>query len=306
MIRIIAILLFFSPLFLGAQHLKPVEDYVRLDARADDPLYTTYAASMKRSRLYGDKAYKMDYYSDCRPVTYSSDHAGSIFCIWKVDDVVIRNIGEYLRKPMVIFSFPDMAILEYEPFRGIRVRETFFVYSSTIAMVEMEVQNIDSIPHEVAVYPILELGNDSLEIIRYDSVLDGYVTHRYESPYRLISSLKTEYGYPTRTRDLFTSNQKIDSYGGYTGGMDQFYTLIKTDYYSTNRLDYLNYQSSGYVDFISLQLKERLRPGERVNFRYIRGVQDQKENLSTLQEEMALVKKMYLRQFYEDDLILFS
>jgi len=88
--------------------------------------------------------------------------------------------------------------------------------------------------------------------------------------------------------------------------MDQFYTLIKTDYYSTNRLDYLNYQSSGYVDFISLQLKERLRPGERVNFRYIRGVQDQKENLSTLQEEMALVKKMYLRQFYEDDLILFS
>ena len=306
LLRLFAIVLVFSPLFLGAQHLKPVEDYVRLDARANDPLYTTYAASMKRSRLYGDKAYKMDYYSDCRPVTYSSDHAGSMFCIWKVDDVVIRNIGEYLRKPVVLFSFPDMAILEYEPFRGIRVRETFFVYSSTIAMVEMEVQNIDNIPHEVAAYPMLELGNDSLEIIRYDSLLDGYVTHRYESPYRLISSLKTEHGYPTRTRDLFSSNQKIDSYGGYTGDMDQFYTLIKTDYYSTTRLDDLNVKESGYVDFISLQLKERLRPGERVNFRYIRGVQDQKENLTTLQEQMAHVKKMYLRQFYEDDLILFS
>ena len=304
--RFIAILLFFSPLILPAQHLKPVEDYVRLDARANDPLYTTYAASMKRSRLYGDKAYKMDYYSDNLPVTYSSDQAGSMFCIWKVDDVVIRKTGEYLRKPVVLYSFPDMAILEYEPFRGIRVRETFFVYSSTIAMVEMEIQNIDNIPHDIAVYPILELGNDSLEIIHYDSLIDGYVTHRYESPYRLISSLKSEYGYPIRTRDLFTSNQKIDSYGGYTGDMDQFYTLIKTDYYSANRLDNLNNKTSGYVDFISLQLKERLRPGERVNFRYIRGVQDQKENLTTLQEEMVLVKKMYLRQFYEDDLILFS
>ena len=305
-LRFITIFLFFFPFILPAQELKPVEDYLRLDARPDDPLYTTYAASMNRSRLYGDKAYKMDYYSDNKPITYSSDHAGSIFCIWKVDDVVIRNTGEYLKKPVVLFSFPDMAILEYEPFRGIRVRETFFVYSSSIALVEMEVFNTDNIPHEVAVYPILELGNDSMEIIRYDSLLDGFVTHRYESPYRLISSLKSDYGYPTQVRDLFTSNQRVDSYGGYDGDIDQFYTQIKTDYYSTNRLDYLNSQTSGYVDYISLQLKERLRPGERVNFRYIRGVQDQRESTMELQEEIAHVKKMYLKTFYDDDLILFS
>ncbi|MBL7138149.1 MAG: hypothetical protein ISS17_05210 [Bacteroidales bacterium] len=289
-----------------SQNLKPIEAYLRIDAQADDPLYTTYAAAMKRSQLYGDKAYKMDYYSDCKPVTYSSDQAGSMFCIWKVDEVVIRNIGEYFRKPVVLFSFPDMVILEYEPFRGIRVRETFFVYSSTIALVEMEVRNVDRVPHEVVAYPVLELGNDSLQIIRYDTLRDSYTLHRYETPYRLISSLKPEYGYPTRVRDLFASNRKNDSWGGYRGTMDDFYTLIKTDYYATNRSDELNHKLSGYVDFIAIQLKERLRSGEQINFRYIRGFQDQKEPVNSLQEEMEEVKKIYLKTYYEDDLILFS
>ncbi|MCK9422019.1 MAG: hypothetical protein M0Q38_05440 [Bacteroidales bacterium] len=112
-------------LILTAQDFKPIEDYLRISAKAGDPLYTTYAAAMERSRLYGDKAYKMDYYSDCRPVTYSSDNAGNMFCIWKVDQVVIPLIGEYFEKPVVRFSFPDMAIMEYKPFRGIHVRRPF-------------------------------------------------------------------------------------------------------------------------------------------------------------------------------------
>ncbi|MFH1161511.1 MAG: trehalase family glycosidase [bacterium] len=306
--RICILILFSLSLWGGveSQNLKAVEDYLRLDARADDPLYTTYAAAIKRSRLYGDKAYKMDYYSDCRPVTYSSDQAGSMFCLWKVDEVVIRNIGEYFKKPVVLFSFPDMAILEYEPFRGIRVRETFFVYSSRITLVEMEVTNLDRIVHEVVAYPVLWLGNDSLRIEGFDSLHNGYITTRYESPYRLISSLKMEYGYPTKTRDFFASNFPVASYGGCSGDMDQFYNLIKTDFYSATRLDLLNNKDTGLVDFISLQLKKRLRPGERANFRYIRGVQDQKEDLTALKDEIDQLRKIYLKTFYEDNLILFS
>ena len=182
--------LFLFEIGLSSQSLQSVESYLRLNAAARDPLYTTYAAAMPRSRLYGDKAYKIDYYSDCCPVNYSSDHAGSMFCIWKVNEVVIPSISEYFKKPVVTFSFPDMAILEYEPFRGIAVRETFFVYSSAIAIVDLDIRNVDRIPHEVAIYPILEIGNDSMEVARFDKNYDAFVTHRYESPYRLISSLK--------------------------------------------------------------------------------------------------------------------
>ncbi len=291
---------------LAAQQFKPIEDYVRISARANDPLYTTYAASMARSQLYGDKAYKMDYYSDCRPVSYSSDHAGTMFCVWKVDEVVIPNIGEYLAKPVVKFSFPDMAILEYEPFRGIRVKETFFVYSSSIAMVDMEVRNTDKIPHEVAVYPILETGNDSLEMVRYDKESDGYVTHRYESSYRLISSLKTEYGYPARVRDFFTTNRQTASHGGYSGDMSDFYNAIKTDFYSDKRTDSLNMKQAGYVDYIALHLKKRLKPGESVSFRYLRGFQDQKEDPAKLIRTVDSVKNFMLRSYYEDNLILYA
>ncbi len=76
--KITILILFCIVLALGtmAQQFKPVEDYVRISARAGDPLYTTYTAAMARSKLYGDKGYKMDYYSDCLPVSYSSDHAG--------------------------------------------------------------------------------------------------------------------------------------------------------------------------------------------------------------------------------------
>jgi len=303
-IFIAAIILF--PFVVFSQALKPVEDYLRLNAKGDDPIYSTYAASLHRSRVYGDKAYKMDYYSDCRPVSYSSDQAGVFYCIWKADQVVINSIGEYFMKPVLIYSFPDMAILEYEPFRGIHVRETFFVYSSTIALVDMEIRNRDTIAHDISVYPVLEMGNDSLEIVGFDKNMDGYITRRYESPYRLISSLKTEYGYPTHVRDLFSSNQKVNSHGGYSGKAEDFYIRIKTDYYSDKRIDFLNNQDSGYVDFISIHLKKRLRSYETVNFRYIRGVQNQQESTDFIMQEMDSLKNIMLRTFYEDNLILFS
>jgi len=297
--------LFISLLDCAAQQFKLVEDYLRIKAGNHDPIYTTYAAAMTRSQLYGDKAYKMDYYSDCMPVNYSSDQAGLIYCIWKVDDVVVPNIGEFFIKPVVRFSFPDMAILEYEPFRGIKVKETFFVYSSDIAMVEMDVKNIDDKTHEVVAYPVLESGNDSMEIAGYNQT-EGYITQRYESPYRLISSLKSEYGYPQRVRDFFTTNLKPSSYGGYSGRSSGFYNVVKTDYYSNRRSDSLNMKLSGFVNYIALQLKKRLKPGESVNFRYLRGCQDQKNPKDNLIRKVDSVKNFLLKSFYEDNLILYS
>ncbi|MDP4282188.1 MAG: trehalase family glycosidase [Bacteroidota bacterium] len=296
----------FLPFYFFGQSFQVLSDYLKIDASANDPLYTTYAAAMSRSRLYGDKAYKMDYYSDCRPVSYSSDQGGTIYCVWKVDGVVISRIGEYHQKPVVRYSFPDMAVLEYEPFNGIHVKETFFVYSSTITMVDMEIRNTDRIPHEIAVYPVLEWEKDSLEIINYQSDPGCYITHRYETPYRLISSLKTEYGYPTHTRDVFAAFPQIYSYGGYTGTPADFYNSIKIDFYTDKRIDSLNLKSSGFVDYIALHLKKRLKPGETVNFRYFRGVQDQKENADNLMKEISGLKDLFLKTYFEDDLVLYE
>ena len=289
-----------------AQQFKPVEDYVRIDARPDDPLYTTYASAMARSRLYGDKAYKMDYYSCCMPVNYSSDHAGRIYCLWKIDQVVVSKMSEYFRKPVVNFSFPDMAVMEYEPFRGIHVKETFFVYSSTLAIVDIEVCNTDKINHEVSVYPILEADNDSMEVVSFDIVQKAYLTHRYESPYRLISSLKMEYGYPTRVRDVFLMKPAAYTYGAYFGDISEFYNTIKTDFYSDKRSDTLNQKKQGLCRFIALNYKKRLSPGQTASFRVMWGFQGQNEDQPAMMKDIEMMKTAMLKTFYEDDLILFS
>jgi hypothetical protein len=289
-----------------AQSLSVSDPFLLFTAKQNDPLYTTYTAAMERSRLYGDKGYKMDYYSDCSPITYSGDQSGKFYCIWKVDQVVVMNTGEYFHKPVITSSFPDMVIIEYSPFRGIKVQETFFVYSSSIALVNLQIKNEDKIPHNIELYPVLELGNDSLLIKGYDEKNNVYVTNHYESKYRLISSLYKNAPYPTDTRDYFAANFVPYSYGGYKGGLDQFYITVKTDFYAKNRNDSLNHKKEGYVNFVSLHGKFSLQPGEEVNVRYFRGWQDQNEDVNVLAKEIEKLKAEPLQKYVDDNVLLFK
>jgi hypothetical protein len=286
-----------------AQPLKVSDSYFTFRAKQNDPLYTTYTAAMERSRLYGDKGYKMDYYSAHLPINYSGDQAGRFYCVWKVDQVVIMNTGEFYEKPVVTSSFPDLIIMEYSPFQGIKVRETFFVYSSSIALVDLQIKNIDKISHNIEVYPVLELGNDSLKIKDYDN---GYITEHHESKYRLISSLYKNAPYPTETRDYFTSSFIPYSFGAYHKSLEDFYITIKTDFYAEKRNDSLNHKKEGLVNFISLHGKFSLKPGDEINTRFLRGWQDEKENLKTLVDEIEKLKTESLQKYIDADVKLFS
>lgn len=288
------------------QNLIVSDSYLRINAKAEDPLYTTYAATIERSRLYGDKAYKMDYYTDCFPVNYSGDQAGKFYSVWEIDQVVVNRTGEFYSKPVVTASFPDMAILEYEPFKGIHVQETFFVYSSNIALVNMQIRNVDEIEHQINVYPVLELEEDSLLIKSFDEEHYGYITHHYETHKRLISNLYKNGEYPKDARDFFALSEKQYSYGGYNGSIDAFYNNIKTDFYSDDRSDSLNLKNEGEVDFVALQSKFVLKPGEEKNVRYFRGWQDQKEDLNKLIEEIDKLKTESIQKYVDANVELFS
>ncbi len=300
------LIFFFLATSMLAQKLIVSDHFLVFNAKQSDPLYTTYAAAMERSRLYGDKGYKMDYYSNCLPVSYYGDQAGKFYCIWKVDQVVVMNTGEYFEKPVVTSSFPDMAIMEYSPLRGIKVQETFFVYSSSIALVNLQIKNEDKISHNIELYPVLELGNDSLLIKSYDEKNNAYITNHYESKYRLISSLYKNAPYPTDTRDYFTASFAPYSHGGYNGGMENFYITIKTDFYAKNRNDSLNNKKEGYVNFVSLHGKFSLKPGEEINVRYFRGWQDQNEEVAPLSKKIEELKSEPLQKYVDENVKLFS
>ncbi len=292
--------MYFSSL---AQAVEIDDGYLLLNAAANDPVYTTYPAAMERSRLYGDKGYKLDYYTDCLPHNYSADKSGKMFCLWKVNQVVIPNAGEYFRQAKIVASFPDMLVLSYEPWPGIHVQESFIVYSSKIAMVRMWISNTGADDQQIELYPVILFDKDSLHITDYR---DGaYHFNHFESRKRLISNLYSKGGYPTHWQNLFTGDFESYSYGGYKTDMNGFYDIIKTDFYADNRNDSLNGVTDDFVRFVSLHTKFNLKPGEFKEIRYFRAMIDAGEDPEAF-NEIDLLKLMPVQQFVDYNVSLFN
>lgn len=305
--QIISVILFCSCFIkdLSSQTFQIKDEYLVMNAGGQDPLYTTYTASMDRSRLYGDKGYKMVYDDPYSSLNYGSEYGGRFFALWEINSVVVDHTGDFYEKPKVIASFPDMAILEYQPWPGLKVEEAFFVYSSRVALVDCYLKNTSEEKLKINLYPVFT-GADSLQISSYRPEENAYYLLHYETKKRLISNLPEKYPYPVKLRDIFIGGFAAYSYGGYQGNMKDFYQKIKTDFYAEERSDSLNLLDSGYVDFVSLHGQFNLEPGESINIRYCRGIQGQDEDQANLEEEMQTALKSDIQSFIDINTSLFS
>ncbi len=290
---------------LTAQPYQIGDGYLILNAQSGDPVYTTYTAAMERSRLYGDKGYKMVYDDPGSTVTYGSEQGGMIFSVWEINSVVVNKTEDFNKKPVVRASFPDMALLEYEPWPGLKVEEVFMVYSSRIAMVECFLKNNSDRVLEINIYPVFQ-GADSLYFQSFSPDKNACFARHYETKKRLISNLSDNYPYPTHLEDIFTADFPAFSYGAYHGDMNDFYNDIKTDFYAENRSDSLNMPGSGYVDFIALHGRFSLRPGDSVRFRYCRAVLSPGDSLAGIDEEIRSVMQLDLQDYIDQNVRLFS
>ncbi len=291
---------------INAQKLTVPDTYLILNAAQNDPLYTTYTACIERSGLYSDKGYKMDYSSGNKPINYSSDQSGSIFSIWEVNQVVIKNMDEYHSPPVITTSFPDMAIAEYKPWMGLEVQETFFVYSSDLAIVNIHISNKSDITHDIQLYPVLEFLNDSLFVKSFSRMDNIFTLEHYETKKRLISNLYSHGAYPEHWTDLFSGDFSPYSYGAYTGNMDDFYNIIKTDFYSNDRTDSLNLKDTGYVRFASLHARFSLKPGEDRTIRFFRGTQDEQRDKEKLIQKIIALKNIDIQEYVDQNIKLFN
>lgn len=307
-LRIIPFAIFLL-IFQAHSHGQPYtvnDPWLLLNAGSDDPLYTTYTAAMERSRLYGDKGYKKDYWSTKRPHNYTSDKSGSMYCTWKVNEVVVDKIPEYFQAPVVTASFSDMVIMNYMPWPGLEVEECFFVYSSKVAMSEINITNKSANNLNIEVYPIIEFDKDSLCVDAYLSRQNALMARHYESTRRLISNLYAGGEYPTHWRDVFMSSMPLYSYGAYTGPPEEFYNIIKTDFYSDDRSDKLNMDASTCARYLALHNKFSLAAGASISIRYLRGMQSIEENDEMLLEEMAQARDSGLQTYIDENVALFE
>jgi hypothetical protein len=297
--------LLYTTEYVVSQEYRINNKFLEINAKTNDPLYTTYTAAIERSRLYGDKGYKMDYYSDSEPLNYSSDKAGRIYSVWKIDKLVVNRMSEFARRPVVTASFSDMVLLKYSPFDGIEVEELFWVYSSKIALVNQIITNTSSVAHLVEVYPVLETGNLNLtpKQILQDSII---LCQRPESLKRLISNMYPNYGYPEEAHDFFAQTNNY-SFGTYTGGLAQFYEYMKTDFYAENfKNDKLNMELLPAADFVSLHAKFTLQPGETKRNYYFRGVQEISEPIQDIIQEMDNIDSLSIIEALKKNEDLFA
>ncbi|MFZ0390631.1 MAG: trehalase family glycosidase [Calditrichia bacterium] len=283
------------------------DDYLKINAAADDPLFTTYAAAPERSRFFADKAYFMNYFTDDLPVTYSSQYAGNWAVLWKVNNIVVENINEFIRPPQVIASFPDMAILEYEPFNGLEVQETFFVYSSGAAVSELHIRNSGNIEYQFNLYPLVHLPDDSLQVEQFDAHNNFYVFSHYEPTVRLHSNLYASRGYPVNFRNILACSGVPDSYGTFEGcAMEDFYFAVKRLSKVHSYVHELNEQQQGKAGFVALQKNFSLKPGEATTVRFVRGVQDARKDYQEMVRDVQVALKADIQQYVDRNVQLYK
>lgn len=288
----------FLPFLSVGQQLGPVEKYLKINAGAEDPLYTVYAASMQRSTPSADHVYFLDYFSNSRPHTYIDNHPGKLFCVWKIDGVVIGKTSSYFQQPVILYSFPDMAVVEYSPARGLQVRETFLVYSSSWAMVDLEVRNTGTVPREVDFFPVLEVPGDTMHLVRYDSVQNAVIA-------LIRDPLAGRDGRIYPVENLFAASE-VESWGACQGNPETVYSGTGTPFSFAKEHENLNQYRSENPSFISLHLKKRLRSGEKATFRYLRGCQGMEMPSEEWTASLVFLKSTMMRTFFDDNLLLYS
>lgn len=269
---LIFVLLALTQLTFG-QKISLRDSFLLLNSSPSDPLYTTYAAAMERSRLYGDKAYKMIYYEGNEPVYYEGDQAGRFMISWMVNEVAIGRTRKFYKGPVVKLSFPDLAVTEYELFKGLKVQESIYVFSSNIALIDIYILNESPGTHNIKAFSVLE-KKSGMEPITWNDIHNYIISKHNESRKRLISDLYKDEPYPDVVRNIFRSSLVPDTWGCYNSDFDSLYYIIKQDKYDEESQDRLNEKIIPQSKMIVMRNSFSLAPGEIKHFRVYRGWQD--------------------------------
>ncbi len=258
-------LLFLAPIYAATQEL-PLSN---LNASADAPLYTTYAAQMARSEYFVDEGYHLNYYSPERGVSYTTDHSGDFALGWRLNKLTAIASRDFYRKPVVHRSYTDIAEVEYWPFTTIEVRETLVVYSSRLAFVEVRATNHADQPQDLQLYAYYQ---NSEPVTGVEMKGNQYAQFQHvQDPKTYFESPQPKYD-PNR-RDIFMLSEPADTWGGYRED-----DLIRE---ITSR-DFLNGMAYGEVRGIALSKRWTLAPGETKSLRVIRGVQQASDDPALL------------------------
>lgn len=142
-------------LLLAGCSRKGHVDLSDLQVTADQPLYTTYAASTERSQFLLDEGYHLQYDSPGLPLALTTDNAGEWLFLISEDGVTPMNPDAFTKPPTILISYPDMVHYRWQPIEDLEVECSFVVHSSRIAIQEITVHNLARQPRTIQITNLL-------------------------------------------------------------------------------------------------------------------------------------------------------
>jgi hypothetical protein len=274
-IKALAAVLFVGVLAVNAQQLPiPLSN---LNAGPHAPLYTTYAAPLARSEYFVDEGYHLDYDIADEGVSYTTDSSGNLAVGWRLGKITALSAKDFFQQPVVHRSYTDIAEVEYWPFTTIQVRETFDVYSSRLALLELAVSNHGDKPQDLVAY-VYYWNTEPVADARIEQ--NQWITFRHHIDPQTWSETPHSQFDPD-FHDVLMLGVPADAWGGYGSIADMQKEM--------SAHDSLNGVVQGQVHGVVLAKQLTLAPGETKTLRVIRGVQPAKENADDL---IASAKKL--------------
>lgn len=226
-----------------------------------DPLYTTYAAPMSRSEYFYDQAYFLQYADRSLGIEYQNQVAGRFGLLWRLGQQQAFSTGDFFSSPVIHRSFTDLVELEYWPFKSVEVHETFDVYSSRLAMIDVVVTNHDSKPQTLSCNAVYHrdtpIGQARLQqqAIMFSHTVD---------PKKTLSEVEHPQFDPEFT-DILMSTMVPEHWTG-ASSFSQLLDKLRT----SDRLDgQLPHDASAFA----MQWSVTIAAGQTAKFRIIRGAQ---------------------------------
>ena len=124
----VSFIVLFSPLY-------------NLNATREDALYTTYTADLSSSEFVIDEGYSLIWHDDDNGIGFKTDTGGNLYIAFRLEGDIRFTLSDMTQDVRVRKSYANMVIFEFEPYDGIRIRETFLCYSSRIVLNDIWIIN---------------------------------------------------------------------------------------------------------------------------------------------------------------------
>jgi hypothetical protein len=245
-----------------------------LAAGPGDPVFTTYAAPLSRSRYLVDEGWHLRFYDGTKPLALTSDSAGEWGVGFELEGVVVYRTGDYARLPEIRQSFASLARFTFEPFHRLTVDATFSAYSSRESLLALELSNPSDRPKNLRVFAFALAPGNRFGSASLTAEGNGILFSHQEPRDAISESPPPEYD--GALQDLILLESKAHSFGGYPGGETAMLSELSRGLQSGD--------FSSPPGALLLVAELPLQPGESKPFRVVRAVASASESRETMIE----------------------